>query len=82
MLQVLHGEWILKGERLPGGDHRNALPVPNPEDGGTATGLSERTAQPPEFAELDEVDDEVDGCAAQFQCGTNEHQVSSPPLAL
>ena len=31
--------------------------------------------QPAEFVELDDVLDEVDGCAGQFQNGTNHHEV-------
>ena len=64
---VLHGEWFLEKQRVAGGDHRAALPE----------GMTERSATPPDFAEMEQILSVVDGCRSQFMCGTEHHQVAT-----
>lgn len=52
--------------RVPGGDHRKALP----------NGLSERMQMAPDFAEMLRMQAVTDGCPNQFDYGTNYHQTA------
>ena len=65
---VLHGEWIMGCERLPGGDHR--LPLPG------RSSLREARARPPDFPGMQARRDKFDGCPNQFSYGTNYHQIA------
>eukprot|EP00966_Prymnesium_polylepis_P318169 7349300-Prymnesium_polylepis.1 len=60
---VLHGEWFIDGQRVPGGDHRKQLPP----------GLSERPLMDPKFPEFERMQGVSDGCPNQFDYGTNYH---------
>jgi hypothetical protein len=67
-----HGEWIHKGERLPG---RNSMPALPQE-------LVDSTNFQPIFAELEVEDDLTDGCAGQFDGKDNYHQVAEWPTKV
>ena len=56
------------GERLPGGDHRQPLPVKSK--------LREAPRRPPDFPEMEARRDKFDGCPNQFSYGTNYHQIA------
>ena len=65
---VLHGEWLIEGQRVPlaRGSHRQPLPP----------GLSERPIMVPDFAEMARMEARTDGCPNQFDYGTNYHQTA------
>ena len=63
--RVRHGEFFLKCQRLPGGDHSRPLPE----------GFSERPEQAPDFPEMERKLSVKDGCAMQFDGKDNYHQV-------
>lgn len=65
---VLHGEWFVDSQRIPGGDHSEALP----------DGFTEREMPAePDFVDMGETIEELDGCGCQFACGTQYHQIST-----
>ena len=64
--EVRHGEWFYNKQRLRGGDH--SLPLPQ--------GFTEMDPSAP-FPRLDEVIEELDGCACQFACGTQYRAVAT-----
>ena len=65
--KVLYGEWFLNKQRIAGGDRSEQLPE----------GFTERPETPPDFPELDEIIEELDGCAAQFANAQQYHQVAT-----
>ena len=64
--EVRHGEWFYNKQRLRGGDH--SLPLPQ--------GFTEMDPSAP-FPQLNEVIEELDGCACQFACGTQYRAVAT-----
>ena len=76
--KVLNGEWFCEGGRLPGGDHRESLPLQLTSRGdGEAFQLFDREVEEPKLPGLLEANDDTDGCAAQYVCGRNQHVTAS-----
>jgi hypothetical protein len=72
----LHGEWFTGGQRCPGGDPSVRVKLPSREELPSPGGdeLTERPPLPPDFIELDDELDIVDGCPNQFAYGDNFYQ--------
>lgn len=62
----IHGEWFHRGQRMPGGDRRDALPE----------GLTEKTTVEPPFPEMKGVLEVTDGAPTQFDNKDNMHQTA------